>query len=69
MIWGREPVLVLSMVQAAIALAVGFGLKISADQLGLIVAFTAAVLGFITRSQVSPLGAPTVPASTALKTP
>jgi hypothetical protein len=54
MIFGREPVLVLAAVQALVALAVGFGLPLSAEQVALIVAATAAVLGFIARQQVTP---------------
>ena len=51
----REPVTVTSLITAAIALAVGFGAPITDGQVGLIVAFVAAVLGFVARSQVSPV--------------
>lgn len=54
MIWGREPVMFLTLVQAVLALAVGFGLTISQEQFALLMTFSAALLGFITRSQVSP---------------
>lgn len=53
-LWGREPALILAAVQAALALAVGFGLEVTAEQVALILAFTAAVLGLITRQQVTP---------------
>jgi hypothetical protein len=53
-ILGREPAMVLALVQASIALVVAFGLRLSADQIGAILAVTAVVLGLITRSQVSP---------------
>lgn len=53
-IWGREPAMVLALVQAVIAPVVAFGLKLAPDQIGGILAVTAVVLGFITRSQVSP---------------
>ena len=51
---GREPALWLAALQAVIAVAVGFGLDLSAEQVALIVAASAAVLGLVTRSQVSP---------------
>lgn len=54
-IFGREPVLYLALVQAALALAVGFGLNLSPEQIGLVMAFSSAVLGFVARSQVSPV--------------
>ena len=53
-IWGREPAMVLDLVQAVIALVVAFGLSLAPDQIGTILAVTAVVLGLITRSQVSP---------------
>ena len=54
MLWAREPTLVLAVVQAALALGIGFGLRVTPEQMALVMAFTAAVLGLITRSQVSP---------------
>jgi hypothetical protein len=54
-IFGREPAMVLALVQAAIALVVAFGLRLAPDQTGAILALTAVVLGLITRSQVSPV--------------
>ena len=53
-IWGREPAMVLALVQAVIALVVAFGLNLAPDQIGAILAVTAVVLGLITRSRVSP---------------
>ena len=53
-ILGREPTMVLALVQADIALVVAFGLNLAPDQIGAILAVTAVVLGLITRSQVSP---------------
>ena len=52
----QEPALTLGLVQALIALAVGFGLDITGEQVALIVAFTAAVLSWVTRSNVTPVG-------------
>jgi len=51
----QEPALTLGLVQALIAVAVGFGLPVTPEQVGLIVAFTAAVLSWVTRSNVTPL--------------
>ena len=56
----QEPALTLAMVQAAVALAVGFNLPVTPEQVALIVAFTAAVLGWVTRTQVTPAGKPDV---------
>jgi hypothetical protein len=53
-LWGREPALIIGLLTAAIALAAGFGLDISAEQVSLITAFAAALLSVVTRSQVSP---------------
>lgn len=53
-LWGREPATILAAVQACIALAVGFGLDLTAEQTALILAALAAVLGLVTRSQVTP---------------
>lgn len=49
-----EPVMFQALVQAAIAMLVAFGLHLTVEQTGTIMAFTAAVLAFITRSQVTP---------------
>jgi hypothetical protein len=50
----EEPVLTLAVVQSGIAMLVGFGLAWSGEQVGLVVGFSAAVLGWIARSQVTP---------------
>jgi hypothetical protein len=52
-IWGREPTMVLALVQAVVALVVAFGLSLAPDQIGAILAVTAVILGLITRSRVS----------------
>ena len=57
-LWGREPAMVLAFVQAIIVLGVAFGLHLTAEQTGAILALTAVVLGLITRTQVSPAAAP-----------
>ena len=53
-IWGREPAMVLALVQAVIALVAAFGLSLAPDQIGAILAVTAIILGLVTRSRVSP---------------
>lgn len=52
--FGREPAVILGLVSALIALAVGFGLDITPEQVGLIMAAVTAIIGFVTRSQVTP---------------
>jgi hypothetical protein len=56
--WNREPAMVLAVVQAVLALVVSFGLDLSVEQAGTIVALSAAVLGLVTRSKVSPVEDP-----------
>lgn len=53
-LWGREPAMVVALVQAVIVLAVSFGLQLTEEQTAGILTLTAIVLGLITRSQVSP---------------
>ena len=52
--WKREPALILGAIQAIVALAVGFGLNFTAEQVALVAAAAAAILSLVTRSQVSP---------------
>ena len=52
----NEPVLTLALIQAGVAMAVGFGLQWSGEQVALFVAFASAVLGWIARAQVTPVG-------------
>jgi hypothetical protein len=54
MVFRREPAVILALVSAVIALAVGFGLDVTAEQAGLIMAAVSAVIGVVTRSQVTP---------------
>lgn len=53
-LWGRNPAMVLALVGALISLGVAFGLQLTAEQTGAIVAVVQIVLGLITRSQVTP---------------
>lgn len=57
----REPVMTMSVIQAGLALAMAFGFNMTAQQMGSILVFTAAVLGWLTRSKVTPLPAPVIP--------
>lgn len=50
-----EPVMVLAVIQAALALGVSFGLGLSGEQVGAILALTAAILGLIARQKVTPV--------------
>lgn len=50
----NEPALYIGLVQAILALVVTFGLDLSVEQVGAILAVTAAVLSVVTRTQVTP---------------
>lgn len=50
----REPAVIIGLVQAGLALVVSFGVDLTIEQTGAILAFAAGVLGFVTRSQVTP---------------
>lgn len=54
MIFGREPSLVLGLLQAGLALAIGFGLQLSGEQVALIMAFAATIASVWVRSKVTP---------------
>lgn len=54
-IFGREPALILGLVQTLLALGIGFGLDLTGEQVALVLAASAAVLAVITRSQVTPV--------------
>ena len=51
--FSREPAVIIGLVNALIALAVGFGLHVTPAQVGLINAAVTAILSLVTRSQVS----------------
>lgn len=53
--FNREPALILAAVQAGVALLVSFGFDLTVEQVGAVVAFTAAALGAVTRSKVTPV--------------
>lgn len=55
MIFNREPVLVLAVLQAAINAAVVFGLELSDEQLLAVNGVVLAVLSFVARQKVTPV--------------
>ena len=57
-LWHAEPTMVLAVVQAVLAMVVAFGLELSNEQTGSILAVSGAILALITRSQVSPTKTP-----------
>lgn len=63
-VFGREPALIIAVVHAGIALAIGFGLQITVQQFALIEVFVIAVLALITRQNVTPVASPNVPVGT-----
>lgn len=50
----QEPVLVMGVVQALLALIISFGIGLTADQVGTVTAASAAVLALVARSKVTP---------------
>lgn len=57
-LWNREPVAIVATVQALLALVMTFGVKLTLEQTGAILAAVSAVLGLVTRSQVTPVAKP-----------
>jgi hypothetical protein len=67
----QQPVFCQGVIQAIIALAVSFGASLTSGQVGALNAATAAILAFVTQTQVTPIvnprdndGNPLVPAGT-----
>jgi len=54
-IFNREPSLILGALQAILALVLAFGVDLSTEQVGAILAASAAVLAVVTRQAVSPV--------------
>ena len=54
-LWSREPVMFMTVIQTLIALGVSFGAPLTPQQIGAILAFSAALIGFIMRTQVTPV--------------
>lgn len=53
-LWNREPVMFMAVIQAGIALGISFGLHLSPEQIGAIMAFSAALIGLVARAKVTP---------------
>ena len=51
----QQPVYCQGLIQAIIALAVAFGASLSSGQVGALAAVTAAILAFVTQTQVTPI--------------
>jgi hypothetical protein len=63
----NEPALLTAVVQAVIAVAVSFGLDLSTEQVGALLALNAAVAALILRQRVSPTAvSPTAVTATAV---
>jgi hypothetical protein len=56
----QEPVVFQGLIQASLAMVAGFGLvpKLTQDKMGLVLAFSAALLAFLTRRVVTPAANP-----------
>lgn len=71
--FGREPARILGLISAALALAIGFGLSLSGQQVNLIMVFVAALIpviaGEATRSQVVPTEKANAQIQTAIDSP
>lgn len=56
-LWKNEPAGVIAAVQAIIALAIAFGLNLTSEQIGAIVAVITVIGGLLIRSQVASVAA------------
>ena len=54
-LWNREPALILGVVQTVLALLLAFGVDLTVEQTGAILAVSAAVLAVVTRTKVTPV--------------
>lgn len=50
----REPAVIIGAIQAALVLAVSFGLDLSKEQMAAILSLSAAILSIVTRQMVVP---------------
>lgn len=53
-----EPVMTQAVIQAFLAMLLSFGIHLTSEQVGAIMAFTAAFLAIIVRSKVTPVNKP-----------
>ena len=63
----QEPVMLQGIVQTALGLAVSFGTKLSSQEIAGILALSASILSFVTRSQVAPITSPKASDGSSLK--
>lgn len=54
-IWNREPALFIGLVSSVVSLGTSFGLGLTGEQVGAIMALTSAILSFVVRSKVTPV--------------
>lgn len=54
----REPALIAGLIQAVLGLLLAFGVDLSQEQVGSILAVTSAALAVVVRSRVTPTGKP-----------
>jgi hypothetical protein len=52
--FNKEPVVISAAIRAILACAIGFGLELSTEQMGLVILAVESVLMLITRSQTTP---------------
>lgn len=60
--FGKEPAVILGAIQAVLALGLSFGLQLTPEKIGAIMAAAAAVIALLVRRQVSPVGQQPAPA-------
>lgn len=66
----REPVAIMFVIQTGLALAMGFGLDWTSEQMALVLTFSGAVLGLLTRQVVTPfVPVGTTPLARPVETP
>lgn len=53
--FGREPALIMGLVQMILAGAVAFGLDLTSDQTAAVLGISAALLSVVTRQKVNPV--------------
>jgi hypothetical protein len=53
-LWNREPALVLGLVQTVLALLLAFGVDLTTEQVGAVLAVSAALLSLVVRRKVTP---------------
>ena len=66
-IFGRQPVLIMTAIQLAIIAACSFGLNLTGQQVGLLILFSAALLGILANTLVTPVAMPSLPQGTVVE--